>query len=151
VNRNWLNLIVDGLAALTALALVWTGLLIWFVLPPRAGSPAWLGLDRHAWGEVHFGIAMALIALALVHVALHWTWVCTMLCRLAGRERRAWSAARRRIVGTLVLLVLVALFVGSLAWVSRHVADEPERRGPMPRWRALAQPDGERRATDGGL
>lgn len=74
------HLVLDLLAAFTFGALAATGTLLQWRLPPggahgRAGAPTWLGLGRHDWGEVHFWIAAVAIAIAVVHVLLHWAWV----------------------------------------------------------------------------
>jgi hypothetical protein len=34
-----------------------------------------LGLARHEWGDVHFGLALLFVALMLVHIVLHWGWI----------------------------------------------------------------------------
>ena len=79
MRRNTLNFIVDALTLLTMLVMVSTGLLIKYILPPRLGTGVHKSLadmDRHEWGEIHFWAAVVLGALLLLHVALHWKWVC---------------------------------------------------------------------------
>lgn len=36
---------------------------------------AWLGLNRHEWGDIHFWIAAAGIALLILHLAMHTGWI----------------------------------------------------------------------------
>lgn len=115
MNRNWLNLFVDGLTALGAFGLMLTGLLMYFVLPPGRGKRiTLLELDRHDWGEVHLWIAFGVMGLALLHIALHWQWVCTMCCRIVAKG--ATTKRSRLIAGTMSLVLLVGIVVGLLAW-----------------------------------
>jgi hypothetical protein len=118
MNRNWLNLLVDVATALAALGLVFTGLLIYFVMPPGSGHGrlTLLGADRHVWGDVHFWIAIAVLALVLVHVALHWQWLCTMVCRMSVTKSKggALAKARRNLAGLAAATAVVGLMGGAL-------------------------------------
>ncbi len=63
-----------------------TGLLLVFRLPPgsRGGRGLdVLGWDRHAWGDLHFYVACGVVALLVVHLLLHLTW----LKKVAGHGR----------------------------------------------------------------
>jgi len=58
--------------------LLGTGLALETRLPPgsRGGHHLrMLGLDRHEWGELHFYVGLAVAALVLAHLALHWKWL----------------------------------------------------------------------------
>lgn len=69
-------------------AMTGTGLLLAFRLPPGSrggrGLEA-LGLDRHAWGDLHTWIGYVFIASIVLHLGLHWRW----LWQVASRKR-AW-------------------------------------------------------------
>jgi hypothetical protein len=122
--RGILNFVVDVATALALFGLVATGLIIRFALPPGSGSGRWLwGLGRHDWGNVHFWTAAAMVALLSIHVALHWTWVCTMTRRLAlprSREPAAESGRIARYVwGIGFLAALVAVF-GGFTWLAER-------------------------------
>jgi len=32
-------------------------------------------MTRHEWGAVHFYLAILFVALMVVHIILHWTWI----------------------------------------------------------------------------
>lgn len=74
----------DTAALILFVILAATGSLIYLILPPGTGhgSQIW-GLGRHAWGTLHFWIALAFILLMVVHLFLHWGWIKT---RVAGRQ-----------------------------------------------------------------
>jgi hypothetical protein len=117
MKRNTLNFIVDAALALVVLGLIATGLLIRFVLPPGSGSRrVLLGLCRHDWGDIHFWISFAGGVLLLVHLALHWQWVCLTVLRLCrpvvAEDNMHRRALRRNLFGAALVLILIGLFWG---------------------------------------
>lgn len=131
MRRESLNYVVDALALAAMLALAATGATLKWVLPPGSrgghGLSLW-GLTRHEWGDIHFWIAVALAVLILLHVALHWTWVCAVTPRLL-RPRRAGpipNARRRNLAGAAFLLLLAAALVGFLWLTSTAVTRGPD-------------------------
>ena len=73
-----LNFVIDVLTLLVLLAMVGTGLVIRYLLPPGSGGHGagprlelW-GLGRHDWGDVHFWIAVATIVVTLIHIVIDW-------------------------------------------------------------------------------
>lgn len=78
-----LNFAVDFATLFLMIAMIGTGMIIKYILPPGSGRRGhglmlW-NLDRHGWGDVHFWLSIALLAILLVHVALHWSWVCNFV------------------------------------------------------------------------
>lgn len=125
MKRNTLNFLIDVVSALVLLGMVLTGLLMEFVLPPGSrGLQVW-GLDRHGWGQVHFWLACVGLGLVLVHVALHWSWVCTTLSRLVLRRSGPGSAWRRNSMGAGVLVAVTASLLLFVLVAGRSV--EPGR------------------------
>ncbi len=129
-----LNYIVDALALLVMLAMIVTGLWLRYVLPPGSrgghGLSLW-GLTRHDWGDVHFWLAVALAALLLLHVALHWGWVCTWtgVCVRAGRRAPTGVSRGREWVLGLVTLIAVAAVVSGAVWLGRSRLARVEEDG----------------------
>lgn len=112
MNRNLLNFVVDAITALVALSMVLTGVLLRWVLPPGSGQRALLwGLDRHQWGDIHWWLAIALVGMALLHVALHWRWICSMVLRIGRGSGAIKSQLASRAAG-----VAVAIGLGLLLW-----------------------------------
>lgn len=138
MRRSTLNFVVDLASLLAMFGLIATGLLIRFVLPPGTGGrhghgPAkvvW-GFGRHDWGDVHYWIAAGLGVLVLVHVALHWTWVCNTVARLVSRSHpgdvHARGSKRKNAYGVGVLALIGFAFAGFLwlAWTSVEVEPTP--------------------------
>jgi hypothetical protein len=112
--RNLLNFVIDALTLGVALGLVATGLMMRFILPPGSARQGWIvwGWDRHAWGDVHFWLSMAAIGLVVVHLFLHWPWVCTTIGRMFTGSGHGAPTRGRRIVGGIAALVLCVGLVG---------------------------------------
>lgn len=85
MKRTFVNLLTDLSAALLFLAMLATGFVLRFPLPPGTNKALSLwGLTRHQWGGVHFWISGALLAVLLVHLALHWQWVVSVVGKQLG-------------------------------------------------------------------
>lgn len=118
MKRSTLLILIDLLVALIFIALAATGVIIHYTLPAGSGHSATLwGLGRHGWGDLHFWIAITGVALIVLHVALHWGWVCATTPRLVGMKPKALSPARRRACGIATLLVLAGL-LGGFTWLA---------------------------------
>lgn len=124
MRRQVLNFVIDAAALLVMLAMVATGFLLKWILPPGSrggqGLQLW-GLTRHDWGDVHFWLAIALLVLALVHVALHWAWVCALVARWLGWLTPGSSPitdAKLWLFG-IGFLLACALLVAGFLWAAR--------------------------------
>lgn len=111
-SRTALNFWVDLATAILFAGLLGSGILMKWILPPGTcdapGVKVWLGHSRHWWGDIHFWIAVALFALMIVHIWLHWAWVVSVWARLVGpaRSPKTWAAA-----GAMALLIAVPFIV----------------------------------------
>lgn len=122
MKRSALNFLIDVLTFLVFFAKVWTGFLIHYILPPGGGRGHALtlwGMNRHDYGNVHFYLALAMVALIIVHLWLHWPWVCSIMSNLLGAPQP--KRIRRVLYGTILLLVMGIVIAGSLLWVETKV------------------------------
>lgn len=132
MKRTWLNFVIDGVTAAVALGIVWTGLLLYFVLPPGSGrqGTALAGMTRHEWGDWHLYLALTGLTLVVVHVVLHWPWVCVMVCRClpgwSGGQPNRW---RRTLAGILAVGVIAGVLGVSLCWARSAVQQSPSTPG----------------------
>lgn len=135
MKRNSVNFWIDVISFLPMLGLTWTGLLMRYVLPPGTGGrhrdqalTVW-GLGRHDYGTVHFYLAIAMVCLIVIHLWLHWSWVCGTVRRLAGRESPA--SGREGLYGIIALVVIAALISGGLLWAKSQVESAAGAIGPQ--------------------
>ncbi len=123
MRRQVLNFVIDALGFFLMLPIVSTGFLLRWILPPGSrggrGLELW-GLTRHDWGDVHFWLALSLVALALIHVALHWSWACALVGRWLGGSSSGDSAVwvRRQWISGAAVAIACCVLVGSFLWLA---------------------------------
>ena len=133
MKRNTWNFVIDVLTLVAFGGLAWIGFLIHYVLPPGHGQGGggrglllW-GWNRHDFGRLHFYLAMGMLLLVMVHLWLHWAWVCNTIANLLGRAKAPY--VRRLIYGLIVLLLLTAGTAGSLMWANTQVETIAQEKG----------------------
>ena len=87
-----LNFSLNSLLFLAFFLANLSGLVAWLVLPaggyqggrnPFYGA-TWFGFDRHAWNDLHLWTSLAMIAIAGLHIILHWKWLVLTARRYAA-------------------------------------------------------------------
>ena len=110
MKKTDLRFYIDTLLFISIVGIVLIGFLLGFALEegPAASEDAkyFLGLHRHAWGDIHLYLGVAFTVLAALHVILGWSWVKGKARQLF---RRGWTAA-------LISLPVLAFFVLFLFW-----------------------------------
>lgn len=128
VKTRW-NFWVDILTGLTFAAMVGSGILAKWVLPPgsRGGSGlVWLGQGRHFWGDLHFWVGIAMLVLVIVHVWLHWNWVLKTWSKLVGRFGSPVTWLLLIAMLALILLPLIVPNQFSQSYLEQHERMEEE-------------------------
>jgi len=111
MKKSTINLWLNIIAFINFLALAATGAIMRWVLPPGSGGRygrgaglgrGWrggrgafdpadpegepiktlLGWGRHDWGDLHFWLAVSLVAIIALHIVLHWSWIRANIFRL---------------------------------------------------------------------
>lgn len=70
--------VTDLVMAILGTITVGTGLIMFFVVPPRSaheGAKYFLALHRHDWGMLHFAAGAVLVLLVLLHLWHHRRWI----------------------------------------------------------------------------
>lgn len=131
MHRGKVNYIVDLLTLAVILAMTATGLILRFALPPGSRGRVLWDWTRHDWGDLHFWLAAGLFAIIVLHIALHWAWVCGLTQRLlsSNPSSRPTSAVKRNLVGLAFLGGIAVVLAGLTWWASQMVSDGPLTRG----------------------
>ena len=102
MKRNSINFFIDLIALIALLGLLFTSIIIRYILPPGTGGlgrhlhggfgreavkTLW-SMTRHQWGDIHFYFATAFIILMLLHIFLHWTWIKNTTMALLNRPKK---------------------------------------------------------------
>jgi len=90
LSKTVINFWLDTLLLVTFLALCWMAIVLRYVFPPPAKADGWTlwGVDYVSCIDVQFGLLCALAAEVLLHVMLHWSWVCGVIKKWR-RDRHA--------------------------------------------------------------
>lgn len=113
MSRTLINFWLDLLLLVLFLTTLWTTFVIRFIFPPGTLAAGWTlwGATYDQWLEFQFG-ALCLFAMAvLLHIMLHWTWVCGVIAgrffRQASGKKRLWDDGQRTLIGVGFLIVLL--------------------------------------------
>lgn len=113
--RTLFNFWLDVVLLVLFLACLWIAFLIRFVFPPATLADGWRlwGWTYDHWADAQF-LLLCLFGLSvLLHVMMHWSWVCgvvtSRLLRRVDGERRQWDDGIRTLygVGFLILILIV--------------------------------------------
>ncbi|HQZ69615.1 MAG TPA: hypothetical protein PLY87_31235, partial [Planctomycetaceae bacterium] len=106
--------------AFVTLAII--AVIVQFVFPPGVAAKGWLlwGMNYGQWCSLQFAVLCILGFGVLVHVMLHWTWVCGVVVRKVLRRRDLPDDGIRTIygVGLLITLLLAAATVIGIAMLT---------------------------------
>lgn len=77
-SKTTVNFWLDSFLLLMFLVLCWVTVVVRFIFPAPTKSEGWTlwGLDYLAWTDAGFAALCILAAGILLHVMLHWSWVC---------------------------------------------------------------------------
>lgn len=129
MSRSTINFLLDGILLIGFALLMGTQLILHFVFPPASQAAGWLlwGFNHDQWSTAGF-LGFAVVALGiLVHVMLHWSWVCGFVTtRLARRRGRpvVLTDGERTLIGV-CLLVGVFTVVGAIIAVAYLTVQSP--------------------------
>jgi hypothetical protein len=122
MSRAVLNFWLDVILLVTFLAGLWSILVIRVVFPPGTTAGGWRlwGLTYDNWFDLQFGLWCGFALSVLLHVMLHWTWVCgfvtsRMLRSDHGKKRQLTDGERTLFGVGLLVLVFTILGVGLAA------------------------------------
>lgn len=130
MKRSYLHLLIDALLFLGVLGLVLTGLLMALILPAGSRQASVWGMTRHDWGDLHFWIAMGILATGLLHLFLNWGWVLSVLAKVLRLDSTRPTLKRQLKSGLAAALALNVLVGGFLYAAQAGKAGTSETRGP---------------------
>jgi hypothetical protein len=120
VSRTTVNLIVDAVLMVLVVLLLFTAAVLRFVFPAPSAAAGWTlwGQSYDTWAAMQFVLTSIIGLSIMLHVMLHWSWVCGVvlskilrrrgrLARLDEGQQTLWG------VGLLIAVVnLLGLLVG---------------------------------------
>ena len=114
ISRTIVNFLLDALLLAIFVALAAAALILRFIFPPATQADGWTlwSRDYDQWSAAWFNLFAGFALLILVHVMLHWTWICGVAGRIGsralGRTVRVDEAVQTVYgVGLLILLLSI--------------------------------------------
>jgi hypothetical protein len=110
MSRAWINFWLDSLLLVLFSSLMAVSAIVRFVFPAVRESRAWRlwGASYDDWANLQFGLVAALALGVLVHVMLHWSWVCGLIAtRVRGSKKGKVDDGLQTIYGVGLLIVLL--------------------------------------------
>ena len=109
ISRTVINFWLDAILMLTFVALSITAVIIQFVFPPGIAARDWVlwGMNYGQWCSIQFAILCVLGFGVVVHVMLHWSWVCGVVVRKLLKRRELPDDGIRTIYGAGLLIALL--------------------------------------------
>ena len=119
LSRTVLNFWLDASLLIVLIVLGITAVIVQFVFPPGVAARGWMlwGMSYGKWTSLQFAELCILCVGVLIHVMLHWTWVCSVATRRILRIRQLPDDGIRTVygVGFLILLLLFSAAVVAAA------------------------------------
>ena len=80
----WIDFLMFISIAITAL----TGIVLFIILPSgrRSGWETFLGITKETWVDIHTWVGFIFIAVAIIHLILHWNWIWAMTKKLFTKQ-----------------------------------------------------------------
>ncbi|HRX85430.1 MAG TPA: DUF4405 domain-containing protein [Phycisphaerae bacterium] len=92
LNRAATNFLLDALALIVLVGVLWTRIVAFWIVPLPADGVApvrlW-GLNHRGWDLVNFWATMGFAVVVLVHLILHWTWISQFVHQRIKRMTRS--------------------------------------------------------------
>ncbi|MCA9075795.1 MAG: DUF4405 domain-containing protein [Planctomycetaceae bacterium] len=120
MSRTLLNFWVDFSLLVLFLALLWVEVVLYFLFPPGPAGEAmtlW-GLSVEHWRGFQFGVICLFALDVLLHVMLHWSWVCSVVAKHVLHRKPTRDDGIQTIIGVGVLIAIIHILAAALlaAW-----------------------------------
>ena len=94
----------------------WVTAMLQIVFPAPTTAAGWTlwGLTYDQWHEAQFIALRAFALLVLVHVMLHWNWVCSVIATHVLRIKARPDEGLQTIYGVTTLIVLLMIIAGTI-------------------------------------
>lgn len=122
ISWTMINFWLDGSLGVVFLAGLWTLFVTRFVFPPGTAAEGWRlwGFTYDQWSDLTFILFCVLAGGVVVHVMLHWSWVCGVITgKLMPKrdgKKRLWNDGERTLIGVGLVVVILHLLGGAFAY-----------------------------------
>ena len=113
MSRTAVNFLLDSFLLVVFLLLLWVAVVVQFVFPAAAQAAGWTlwGWTYGQWQSFQFAVHGAMALAVLLHVMLHWSWVCGVVAsrvsQIRGRKRTKVDEGAQTLYGVGTLIVIL--------------------------------------------
>ena len=131
LSKTTINFWLDTFLLCVFLALCCVSVIVRYVFPPATDSAGWKlwGLDYLAWADVQFFTLCLLAASIVLHVMLHWTWVCGVIGNWTRKSQLGASTPKQdngsRTLWGVGLLIVIFNVLGLVIAAASLMIKEP--------------------------
>jgi hypothetical protein len=128
MSRTHINFLLDTILLLSFTALIGAAVITRFLFPPGPDARGWLlwGLTYDQWQTLQFNLVALLALEVLIHVMLHWSWVCGVIAVRVARDKKAkMDDGTQTLVGVGLLIVLLNILGIAIAAAALAIQRQP--------------------------
>jgi hypothetical protein len=116
LSMAFLNFWLDAALLVSITFVLWVSTMMQVVFPAPTTAAGWelWGLSFDQWRNVQFYGLCVCAVLALEHVVLHWTWVCSVLTTQVLRLKSRPDEGSQAVYGVATFIVLLIVVMTSL-------------------------------------
>jgi hypothetical protein len=111
VSMSVINFWLDASLLGVLLLMGWEAATLQFLFPPPTLAASWtlFGLTYDQWRDIQFATLCTFAFGILVHVMLHWNWVCSVIATQILQTRDRPDEGKQTIYGVATLIILLHL------------------------------------------
>lgn len=100
--------------------------IVYLIFPVGTAARGWTlwGMNYSQWCSLQFGALTAFAIAVLIHVMLHWTWVCSVISRNVLGRTEIPDNGSRTLYGVGLLIVLLHV-IGGIVLLAQFTIQEP--------------------------
>ena len=126
LSRSVINFWLDAWLLVNFVVLGIVAVIVQFIFPPGVAARGWLlwGMSYGQWCSIQFGLLALLGIGVLVHIMLHWTWVCSIISKRMLKLTEQPDDGIRTVYGV-GFLIGILLMCGLCVAVAMFTIQEP--------------------------
>ncbi|HKI16926.1 MAG TPA: hypothetical protein VKA15_03560 [Isosphaeraceae bacterium] len=103
-----MNFWVDASVLMVLVTLGWVSAVLQVAFPAPTAADGWTlwGMTYDQWRDIQFGMLCLFAGGILLHVMLHWKWVCSVIAAQVLRTKTRPDEGMQTIYGVATLIVL---------------------------------------------
>jgi hypothetical protein len=122
ISKTLINFWLDAVLMLAFVVLSIVSVITQFVFPPGVNAKGWMlwGMNLNQWNGLQFATLAVLGFGIVVHVMLHWTWVCSVVAKKLIKGKKIPDGGLQTVygVGLLIGLLLTAAVIVGIAMMT---------------------------------